>query len=213
MAEHQVHHPVFARLWEWVISPMSGRRGAAGHRRELLHGLTGRVIEVGAGHGANFAYYPPSVEQVVAVEPEPRLRLRAERMAASASVPITVQCGLADALPGAEGSYDAGVAALVLCSVPDQERALAELFRKIRPGGELRFYEHVRARSPLLARLQQLADATLWPRMLGGCHASRDTGAAIERAGFEVERCKRFTFSPVPLSPLPHILGVARRPG
>jgi SAM-dependent methyltransferase len=213
MTRQTVKHPMFARLWEWVIVPMSGRRGSAEHRRELLRGLRGRVIEVGAGHGTNFPYYPTSVEHVVAVEPEPRLRLRAERAAASAAVPITVVNALADALPGDEGSYEAGVVALVLCTVPDQERALAELFGKIRPGGELRFYEHVVSRRPLLARLQRLADATLWPRVLGGCHVSRDTGVEIERAGFEVERCDRFTFSPVPLSPTPHILGAARRPG
>jgi SAM-dependent methyltransferase len=213
MTKHEVRHPVFARLWEWVIAPISRRRGSAEHRRELLRGLRGRVVEVGAGHGTNFSYYPTSVELVVAVEPELRLRLRAQQAAASAPVPITVVDALADGLPGDEGSYDAAVVALVLCTVPDQERALDELFRKIRPGGELRFYEHVVSRRPLLARLQRLADATLWPRGLGGCHASRATGAAIERAGFEAERCERFTFSPVPLSPMPHILGVARRPG
>jgi SAM-dependent methyltransferase len=195
------------------VGHRAGGRGAAEHRRELLRGLRGLVIEVGAGQGTNFPYYPTSVEHVVAVEPEPRLRVRAERAAALAPVPITVADALADGLPGDEGSYEAGVVALVLCTVPDQERALDELFRNISPGGELRFYEHGVARSPLLARLQRLADATLWPRVLGGCHASRDTGVEIERAGFELERCERFTFSPVPLSPMSHILGVARRPG
>ena len=212
MAEQQVHHPLFARLWERIVAPASVRRGADEHRRKLLHGLGGRVIEVGAGHGTNFPYYPASVERVLAVEPEGRLRRRAERSARSASVPITVLDGVAEELPGEVGSFDAGVAALLLCTVPDPDRALSEFFRLIRPGGELRFYEHVVARRPLYAHLQRLADATFWPRMLGGCHPDRDTGAAIERAGFVIERCKRFTFSPMPFSPMPHILGVARRP-
>ena len=212
MADQQVHHPLFARLWERVIAPASVRRGADEHRCKLLYGLGGRVIEVGAGHGTNFPYYPASVERVVAVEPEGRLRRRAERAASSAPVPITVLDGVAEELPGEDGSFEAGVAALVLCTVPDQERALSEIFRLIKPGGELRFYEHVVSRKAFYARLQRLADATFWPRMLGGCHPDRDTAAAIGRAGFVIERCERFTFGPVPLSPMPHILGVARRP-
>jgi len=212
LADRQVHHPLFARLWERIIAPASVSRGADSHRHKLLRGLKGRVIEVGAGHGTNFPYYPASVERVVAVEPEERLRRRAEHAARSAPVPITVLDGLAEELPGEDGSFDAGVAALVLCTVPDQERALSELFRLIKPGGELRFYEHVVAQKPLYAGLQRLADATFWPQMLGGCHPDRETGAAIERAGFVIERCRRFTFSPVPLFPMPHILGVARRP-
>ena len=212
MAERRVHHPIFARLWDRVIVPMSERRGAGAHRRELLDGLVGRVVEVGAGAGTNFPHYPPSVDGVLAVEPEGHLRRQAELAAASAPVPIAVVGALADGLPGADGSFDAGVAAQVLCSVPDQDRALVELFRVVKPGGELRFYEHVVSRKAFYARLQRLADATFWPRMLGGCHPDRDTAAAIGRSGFVIERCERFTFGPVPLSPMPHILGVARRP-
>ena len=108
--------------------------------------------------------------------------------------------------------FDAGIAALVLCTVPDQSAALAELFRVIRPAGELRFYEHVIARPKWEARFQRLADATLWPHFAGGCHLARDTTTAIECAGFQVEMCERFPFSPAPLLPAdPHILGVARR--
>ena len=209
----QVHHPIFARLWERIMAPMSERRGAHNHRRKLLAGLTGRVIEVGAGQGTNFTYYPSFVEQVVAIEPEDYLRRRAQQAASSASISITVLDDVAEKLPGEDGSFDAGVVALVLCSVPDQDSALAELFRVIKPGGELRFYEHVIGRNPLLARFLRFADATFWPRVFGGCRPIHDTGAAIERAGFVIEGCERFTFSPVPLPPpLPHILGVARRP-
>jgi ubiquinone/menaquinone biosynthesis C-methylase UbiE len=117
-------------------------------------------------------------------------------------------------LPGDEGTFDAGVASLVLCTVPDQQRALAEMFRAIRPGGELRFYEHVVGHFKWEARIQRLADATLWPYLAGGCHLARDTAAGIERAGFSIEACERFPFSPSAfLPPDPHILGIARRPG
>lgn len=101
----------------------------------------------------------------------------------------------------------------MLCSVPDQDLALAELRRAIRPGGELRFYEHVVAERPLARGLQRFADLTLWPRVAGGCHLSRDTAGAIERAGFALESLDRFPFTPgAPVPPIPHILGVARRP-
>jgi ubiquinone/menaquinone biosynthesis C-methylase UbiE len=152
------------------------------------------------------------VTEVVAVEPEEYLRGLAEQAAAMAPVPVRVVDGVSGALPLEDGSCDAGVACLVLCTVPDQERALAELARVIRPGGELRFYEHVVSRRPFEARLQYIADATFWPLLAGGCHMGHDTGAAIERAGFRIETCDRFAFSPGPPVPAgPHILGVARR--
>jgi ubiquinone/menaquinone biosynthesis C-methylase UbiE len=205
-------HPVFARIYA-KVAEMAEDRGGAEHRRALLAGLTGRVVEVGAGSGANFAHYPVTVDEVVAVEPERYLRDRANGAAAHAGVPVTVIAGDAYRLPGEAGSFDVGVAALVLCTVPDQQRALAELFRVIRPGGQLRFYEHVIANTSGQARFQRLADATFWPHVAGGCHMARDTKSAIEQAGFEIEHCEHFQFSPAAfLPPDPHILGAARRP-
>jgi ubiquinone/menaquinone biosynthesis C-methylase UbiE len=97
--------------------------------------------------------------------------------------------------------------------VPDQSRALAELRRVIRPGGELRFYEHVIATTQPKRAILQLADRSgLWPALGGGCHPARDTGAAIEAAGFTIERCERFGFRAGTFEPtVPYILGVARR--
>jgi ubiquinone/menaquinone biosynthesis C-methylase UbiE len=206
----QVRHPIFARFYLWMSR---GRDPEVKHRRAALAGLSGSVIEVGAGNGLNFPHYPKDVTRVLAVEPEPTLREAAVEAKAGASVPIEVVEGVADRLPGADGEFDAAVASLVLCSVPDQATALAELRRVIRPGGELRFYEHVVSHRPGRARMMRLADATFWPRIGGGCHMARDTAPAIERAGFEIERVERFPFSPgAPVPPLPHILGVARRP-
>jgi SAM-dependent methyltransferase len=210
-AEEKVHHPVFARMYLRAV-----RRRVADeeeeHRRALVRGLTGRVIELGAGSGINFPFYPPTVEHVLAVEPEPTLRAAAIENTGDAPVPVTVVDGVSGRLPADDHSLDAAVASLVLCSVPRQDRALMELHRVLRPGGELRFYEHVVARHAVAASIQRLADATLWPRAVGGCHLSRDTAAEIERAGFAIERCDRFTYSPGPPVPrIPHILGVARR--
>jgi ubiquinone/menaquinone biosynthesis C-methylase UbiE len=209
--EEKVHHPIAARMIEKALR--SGEaRGQAEHRRRLLVGLSGRVVEVGAGSGINFGYYPSSVREVVAVEPESYLRGLAEKAAERAPVPVHVLDGVSGHLPLEEASCDAGVVCLVLCSVPDQRLALAELARVIRPGGELRFYEHVVSQRPLLARLQRLADATIWPWLAGGCHLGHDTLEAIQRAGYRIESCERFPFSPSALLPPdPHVLGVARR--
>jgi ubiquinone/menaquinone biosynthesis C-methylase UbiE len=204
-------HPLFARIYPRVAE-LGERRGGAAHRCKLLAGLRGRIVEVGAGSGANFEHYPTSVSGVLAVEPEPYLRERAQLAAARASVPISVEDGGAEHLPGGAQSFDAGVVALVLCTVPDQQRALAELHRVIRPDGELRFFEHVISESAWEARFQRLADGTLWPHLAGGCHLARDTGAAIEQAGFQIERVEHFRFSPTALLPAdPHVLGMARR--
>jgi ubiquinone/menaquinone biosynthesis C-methylase UbiE len=207
----EVRHPIFARLYD-RLAASAEKAGAADHRRELLAGLSGRVIEVGAGNGLNFRHYPESVSEVIAVEPERYLRERAEEAAPQAKVPIRVVDGVADALPAEDGELDAGIASLVLCSVPDQARALAELRRVIRPGGELRFYEHVRARNPRHARFQDRIDP-LWWRVNAGCHPNRDTAAAMERAGFRIESCRRLKFPPCFLcyAAWPHVLGVARR--
>jgi SAM-dependent methyltransferase len=211
MPEH-TPRPVFARIYA-KVAEVGERRGGAEHRRRLLAGLSGRVIEMGAGSGANFSHYPATVSEVIAVEPERYLRERAQRAAAQARVAVSVVDGVGGRLPGEVGSFDAGVSALVLCTVPDPQAALAELLRVIRPGGELRFYEHVVSQDRWESRFQRLADATFWPHVAGGCHLARDTTAGIEQAGFQIEACERFPFSPAPfLVPDPHILGRARRP-
>jgi ubiquinone/menaquinone biosynthesis C-methylase UbiE len=205
------NHPVFSRVYPSIAR--AGEKGGAGeHRRALLAGLQGRVIEVGAGHGLNFAYYPADVSEVLAVEPEPHLRELAQRAAGQVTVRVNVIAGSAEALPAGECEFDAAVASLVLCSVPDQDLALREIHRALQRGAELRFYEHVIARDPRAARVQRLLDATIYPFLAGGCHCARDTSAAIGRAGFEIEHEERIAFKPSPLAPvIPHILGAARR--
>jgi SAM-dependent methyltransferase len=183
-----VHHPIFARLFDRLVGKADPQQ--ADHRRELLAGISGRVIEVGAGNGINFANYPPEVTEVVAVEPEAYLRDKAAQAAAAAPVPVQV----------------------VLCSVPDQPGALREAARVLKPGGELRFYEHVLSQEPKVARRQNRVER-FWGFCGGGCHPNRDTPAAIEAAGFEVGSCRRFAFKPGPLMTVvePHVIGTARR--
>ena len=206
-----VRHPVFARVYAKLASAPDPR--ADEHRRELLSGLTGRVVEVGAGNGLNFRHYPAGVEEVVAVEPEPYLREKALEAAAAADVAVRVVDAVADALPARDGEFDAAVASLVLCSVPSQAVALAELRRALKPGGELRFFEHVRAEGGSVARVQRVL-APVWPHFGGGCHIDRDTPAAIAAAGFEIERVRGFPYRPCALlcAVEPHVLGTARKP-
>jgi ubiquinone/menaquinone biosynthesis C-methylase UbiE len=212
MTTTDIARPRFARMY--LRSAASAeQRGATDHRRRLLEGLSGTVVEIGAGHGLNFPLYPPEVTEVVAIEPEPTLRSQAETVAKGATVPIRVLAGVADELPLEDASVDAAVASLVLCSVPDQQRALAEIRRVLRPQGELRFYEHVIARChPKRLLLQVIDHSGIWPKLAGGCHPARDTTEGIMLAGFDIEEIERFGFSAQRFEPLiPHILGTARR--
>lgn len=205
-------HPLFARFYARV-SPGMDAEGMAAYRQRALTGLAGSVIEVGAGNGLNFAHYPAGVSRVLAVEPDPYLRRIAGEHAGRAPVAVEVRGGVAESLPGADGSFDAAVVTLVLCSVTDQRAVLAEVRRVVRPGGELRFLEHVRADTTGLRRVQRVLDATIWPPLVGGCHVSRDTLSVIAGAGFIVTRSEAFQFPvtriPVPASP--HVWGIAVR--
>src|ERR1019366_10289477 len=205
-------HPFFARIYA-RLSPAWERRGYAVRRRELLAGLAGRVVEVGAGNGLNFRHYPLEVTAVLAIEPEPYLRSCAKVKARRAPIPVEVVAGTAERIAAESAAFDSGVVSLVLCSVSDAGAALAELHRVIRPGGELPFLEHVRADSPPLRRIQRLMDAYVLPRLTGGCHASRDSATAIQAAGFSMERLHSFRFpeTRIPFPTAPHIVGVARR--
>ncbi|HEX4805855.1 MAG TPA: class I SAM-dependent methyltransferase [Conexibacter sp.] len=212
MSATTVHHPLFARFYAKVLARNEPAELRA-FREELLAGLAGRVVEVGAGSGANFPHYPSQVTEVVAVEPEAYLREQARAAAAAAPVPVTLLDGVADALPLADESCDAAVACLVLCTVPDQASALAELRRVLKPGGELRFLEHVRGDTPRMIRAQRFVDRAFWPRAFGGCHTARDTVAAIAAAGFAIERERDLRPRSLPsfLPIRPQAIGVARK--
>jgi SAM-dependent methyltransferase len=205
-----IDNPFFARLWSKLSTrePESIRR----LRRENLAGLTGRVLEVGAGTGTNFEFYPDTVTRVVAVEPEHRLTVIARQAAEKASVPITVTPDTVEQYASGE-PFDAVVCSLVLCSVADPDDVLRQLFSALRPGGELRFLEHVASTGPR-ARLQRFADATVWPRLLGNCHTHRDTERSIVDAGFEVDHSRHEWVLPawVPMPASETAIGRAVKP-
>jgi SAM-dependent methyltransferase len=181
-------------------------------RRRLLAGLRGRVIEVGCGDGRVFELYPPEVTGVLAVEPDPTARTVAAERARDAAVPIDVVGGDAATLPAEDGAFDAAVVVWVLCSVPDPAAALRELRRVLAPGGELRFYEHVRSTHAAFRVLQHAADALFWTRALGGCQTTRDTAAVIRGAGFRIDTIERgfHSSSLLTITSAPYVLGTAR---
>ena len=195
-----LHHPLFARMWTVMSAhetPLLRRL-----RSENLAGLSGRVLEVGAGTGTNFAHYPESVREVVALEPEIMLAPKAREAAAGAPVPVTVIESTVETMPAGE-PFDAVVCSLVLCSVEDPQAVLRQLNSVLKPGGELRYFEHV-ASAGWRGSLQRLADATVWPRIAGNCHTHRDTERAIAATGFIVDQARhQWTFPawvPLPVS-------------
>lgn len=209
-----VHHPVFARYYARVSVAAETRMGMGRVRDRLLTGLSGRVIEIGAGNGLNFAHYPGTVAEVVAIEPERLLRRLAVEAALRSEVPVDVAPGAAEALPVKSEAYDAAVLSLVLCSVRDVPRALAEVRRVLRPGGTVRFFEHGRGGGRVMASAQRGLDRTVWPRLNGGCHLSRDPIAALRAAGFELGPYRRLLMPEKgPRLPTSYcVLGTARRP-
>lgn len=205
-----VDNPFFARVWILLSGHESQELRRT--RTENLADLAGRVLEVGAGTGTNFPHYPGTVTEVVAIEPERRLAALAREAAARAPIPVTVTTDTIEQF-SASSPFDAVVCSLVLCSVDDPAAVLRALRSMLRPGGQLRYLEHVAATGPR-ARVQRLADATVWPRLAGNCHTHRDTEAAITAAGFEVERSARVQLFPA-WTPLPITevaLGRAVRP-
>jgi ubiquinone/menaquinone biosynthesis C-methylase UbiE len=209
--KQEFQHPRFAQMYV-KISDRAERLGATDHRRRLLEDLSGRIIEIGSGHGLNFRLYPPAVTEVVAVEPDDTLREIASSAAERGTVPITVVTGHAEALPAADGTFDGAVASLVLCTVPRLPAALAEIARVLRPGAELRFYEHVRSDNAAYGVLQDIM-TPIWSRAGGGCHPNRDTPRAIEAAGFVMDDLRRFPFRGLAMQPASaHVIGQAHKP-
>ena len=157
-------------------------------RRDLLAGVSGRVLEVGSGTGVNLAHYPDTVSELVLTEPDPHMRsqLEAKLRNASLSFATRVEDVALEALPFDDATFDVVVSTLVLCSVRDPVRAVEEARRVLKPGGELRFLEHVAAHDrPDRLRWQRIVEP-VWKRAAGNCHLTRRTAETISAAGFEV---------------------------
>jgi ubiquinone/menaquinone biosynthesis C-methylase UbiE len=176
-----------AALYDKLTAP-SERRWLGEARRQLLSGLAGRVLEIGAGTGANFPYYPPQA-QVTAIEPSVHFLKRARAKIATAQASIELKEADAQALPFADDYFDAAVATLVFCTIPDPMQALAEVKRVTRAGAPLLMIEHVKARTPGIQLLQNLWNPCQ-NFIGGGCNVNRDTEAVVRDAGFQVEEVR-----------------------
>lgn len=184
---------LFAAVYERLISA-SEEAGVREWRRALLADLAGDVLELGAGTGLNLAHYPPAVRRLVLTEPDRHMRAKlTARLEAEPPAPAAVEVvdAGAEGLPFDDASFDAVVSTLVLCSVPDQAAALAEIRRVLRPGGRLVYLEHVAAdHKPGRLKWQRRIEP-LWRRIAGGCHLTRRTLRSIEAAGFDVAGHRR----------------------
>jgi ubiquinone/menaquinone biosynthesis C-methylase UbiE len=181
-------------------------------RAEVLAGLRGTVLEVGAGTGANLPHYPPAVTRLVLAEPDPHMAKRLAGRLDGAAGRFDVSASSAEAIDRPDGEFDAVVSTLVLCSVADPARCLAEIRRVLKPGGALVFIEHVAAEgNPGRLKWQRRVEP-VWRRLMDNCHLTRRTGEAIREAGFEIERLELASMRKAWPWARPTIRGLARKP-
>lgn len=208
---HAHDHPVFSRVYG-VVSAVGERTGLGEVRARVLAPATGRLLVVGLGPGHDLDHLPPAVTSVVAVEPsEPMRHAAVPRVEAARSrgVEVEVVDAVAEALPLPDRSVDSVLVAYVLCTVEDVDAALGELRRVLRPGGVVCVLEHVRATPGSWTGRLQRAVSPWWPYVTGGCHADRDTRAALVAAGFDDGDLRDVTMANVP-PVTPTLVGVAR---
>jgi ubiquinone/menaquinone biosynthesis C-methylase UbiE len=182
-------------------------------RAELLRDLTGHVLEVGAGTGRNIPFYPAGLARLVLTEPDQYMRRKlSQKVRTQAPHRADLLDASLDALPFPAEAFDAVVGTLVLCSVPHPDKALGEIHRVLKPGGQYVFLEHVAAEDrPRRLRWQRRVEP-FWKRISGGCHLTRRTADAIVAAGFTVADIRRESMRKAWPLVRPTIRGVARRP-
>lgn len=183
------------------------RLGMRSKRRRLVSAAQGRVLEIGAGTGLNLSHYPDAIDELVLAEPSEPMATRLERRRSKLRRSVQIVAAPAEALPFEDGSFDTVVSTLVLCTVTDPERAVAEVRRVLRPGGRFLFCEHVRSDSPRLARWQdRLADA--WAGVADGCRCNRATLATIS-SHLEIATVERAVWRGMPPLVHPLVIGEA----
>jgi ubiquinone/menaquinone biosynthesis C-methylase UbiE len=206
-------HPIFARFYDRMTAGTE-RAGLAEMRRELLAQATGRTLELGAGTGHNLPYYTDAVTELVLAEPEPNMAKQLlERLTETQGLSgrASVIAAPAEELPFDDASFDTVVTTLVLCTVENPDRALAEARRVLVEGGRLIFLEHVRGKSRRLAWWQDRFERP-WGFFAGGCHPNRPTDQLLAGAGFWIDSLERTKLPKAPPIVRPLVRGIARRP-
>jgi ubiquinone/menaquinone biosynthesis C-methylase UbiE len=189
----------------------SEEAGLADRRADVVSGARGRVLEIGAGTGHNLRHYPrEGIDELVLTEPEAPMARRLEDRVSGSARDVQVLRAAAEELPFADASFDTVIGTLVLCTVSDPRRALAEIHRVLVPGGRLLFLEHVRNDDAGRARWQDRF-TPVWRVVAHGCHPNRDTPSLIREAGFDVTDFERGHFPKGPSVVQPLVSGVAVR--
>jgi ubiquinone/menaquinone biosynthesis C-methylase UbiE len=202
---------IFAAVYDRALAA-SEDAGLRMQRAEVLAEASGRVLEIGAGTGLNLEHYPAQVDELVLAEPDPHMARRLRRRAEDSARAASVVEAPGETLPFPDDSFDTVACTLVLCTVPEPSRTLAEVARALRPGGRFLFIEHVRADDPRLARWQDRLHG-IWKAIGDGCNCNRETLSAIRQSPLELEGV-RHTELPRALPIVrPEILGSAVLPG
>jgi ubiquinone/menaquinone biosynthesis C-methylase UbiE len=203
---------IFLRSYAAMYDLMNGpteRAGLRQQRHDLLAQATGATIEIGAGTGLNLPHYPPAVTRLTLAEPDPYMIKRLRKRAARLARDTEIIGATASKLPFPDASFDTAVVTFALCSVPDEQAALAEIARILAPGGRLLFLEHVRSADPVVAAKQ---DKRPFPYPLIGCHPNRDTLQEIKASTLALESVRTGEVPKSPKIERPLITGTARRP-
>lgn len=194
------HHGAISRFNAWFFTAFARylNHVARHHKRSAFHNLQGAtgdrtVVEIGAGTGANLAYLPPGAT-LIAVEPSLAMHSGLRQRCQVAGVDLRLLPSGAEQIPLPDASVDEVIASLVLCTVPDPARALAEVRRVLRPGGRFRFVEHIAAPPDSLRRGIQHAVRRPWGWLFEGCHPDRDTLELVAAAGFSHVHTERRKF-------------------
>ena len=175
------------RILPHVINIAMGSRELLPYRKRALSSARGRVLEIGIGSGLNLPFYGPRVEEILGLDPVPRLIAMAQRGAEHLQIPVTFINGSAEAIPIDRGSIDTVITTWTLCSIPNTTQALREMHRVLKPGGQLLFVEHGLAPEEGVQKWQNRL-TPIWKRIGGGCHLNRPISALIESAGFLIQR-------------------------
>ncbi|RQG99069.1 class I SAM-dependent methyltransferase [Natrarchaeobius oligotrophus] len=204
--DREIAHPAFAAVYDLLPNSLLLRS----HREYLARDLSGRVLEIGAGDGAMFPYVAGEDVEYHAIEPDPHMRRRAVEAARDGDLAVDLRDARAESLPYPDESFDVVLASLVFCTIADPDAALEEAARVLRPGGEFRFLEHVRA-GGWRGRGQDLLDP-LWTRAAGGCHLNRETVPRfVSHDALAVDELERVRFGVFPVTPF--VRGTLRRSG
>ena len=182
-------------------------------RHELLRQVNGKVLEVGAGTGANIKFYSANVTRLVLTEPDKHMRkLLKEQVGNHHLRHVSVTSGTAERIEADDETFDYIVASLVCCSVKDLNASLGEIRRVLRPGGSLVFLEHVAAADGTTRRRWQNRINPVWKTFMGNCHLNRETEQAIVSEGFEIIQIERESMRKAPPIVRPTIRGIAKKP-